>query len=86
MVTKSGKDTLKTLQDILEDIDEVSETEDNLARKKSLLNITSIMSDRAATQVKFNNLLEEYRTHILKEQFAEKWDDMSDAEKSSIST
>jgi hypothetical protein len=47
---KSGKDTLTTLQDILGDIDEVSEMEDNLTRKQILLNITSTMSDRAATQ------------------------------------
>jgi hypothetical protein len=44
------------------------------------------MSDRAATQLKFNELLEEYRTHILKEEFEEQWDEMSDAEKSSICT
>ena len=81
MVTKSGKDTLKTLQDILGDIDEVSEMEDNLTRKQILLIITSTMSDRATTQLKFNELLEEYRTHILKEEFEEQWAEMSDAEK-----
>lgn len=86
MVTKSGKDTLKTLQGILGDIDEVSEMEDKLTRKQILLNITSTMSDRAATQLKFNELLEEYRTHILKEEFEEQWDEMSYAEKSSVCT
>jgi hypothetical protein len=60
--------------------------EDNLTRKQILLNITSTMSDRAATQLKFNELPEEYRTHILKEEFEEQWDEMSDAEKSSICT
>jgi hypothetical protein len=39
------------------------------------------MSDRATTQLKFNELLEEYRTHILKEEFEEQWAEMSDAEK-----
>lgn len=86
MVTKSGKDTLKTLQGILGDIDEVSEMEDKLTRKQILLNITSTMSDRAVTQLKFNELLEEYRTHILKEEFEEQWDEMSYAEKSSVCT
>jgi hypothetical protein len=55
--------------------------EDNLTRKQILLNITSTMSDRATTQLKFNELLEEYRTHILKEEFEEQWAEMSDAEK-----
>jgi hypothetical protein len=43
------------------------------------------MSDRAATQMKFNSLLEEYSTNILKEELRDKWEEMSDVEKLSIS-
>jgi hypothetical protein len=42
------------------------------------------MSDRACTQIKFNELLEDYRANILKEHLSESWDMMSDAEKSSV--
>jgi hypothetical protein len=38
---------------------------DDDVNKQILLNITSTLSDKDATQVKFNELLEEYRTQIL---------------------
>ena len=38
-----------------------------LQRKKIVLKITCTMSDRASTQIKFNELLEEYRQEILPE-------------------
>jgi hypothetical protein len=40
---------------------------DDDVNKQILLNITSTLSDKDATQVKFNELLEEYRTQILQE-------------------
>ena len=43
------------------------------------------MSDKAATQVKFNELLEEYRTQILQEKLGNAWNDMSELEQLSIS-
>jgi hypothetical protein len=43
---------------------------------KILLNITSTLSDKDATQVKFNELLEDYRTQILKEKLGNAWNDM----------
>jgi hypothetical protein len=46
--------------------------------------IVSTMSDRASTEIKFNELLEDYRANILKEHLSESWDMMSDAEKSSV--
>jgi hypothetical protein len=49
------------------------------------LNITSTLSDKDATQVKFNELLEEYRTQILQEKLGNAWNDMSELEQLSIS-
>ncbi|CAG2220930.1 unnamed protein product [Mytilus edulis] len=84
ILTKGAKDTLKTFQEILQDISEVSEVCDHEAGKKVLLNIVSTMSDRASTQIKFNELLEEYRAEILQDQLGESWGQMSDNEKSSV--
>ncbi|WAQ97662.1 hypothetical protein MAR_030352 [Mya arenaria] len=60
--TKAGKDVLQTLQQILGDIDVVSELSENPASIQILKNISSTMSDRASTQIKFNQLLEDFRT------------------------
>ena len=65
LVTQSGRDTLQTLQEIWPI--SIGENSDNLGCKQILLNIVSTMSDRAATPMKFNSLLEEYRTNVLKE-------------------
>ncbi|CAC5398047.1 unnamed protein product [Mytilus coruscus] len=81
ILTKGAKDTLKTFQEILQDINEVSEVCDHEAGKKVLLNIVSTMSDRASTQIKFNELLEEYRAEMLQDQLGESWGQMSDNEK-----
>ena len=62
--SKSGQDVLNTLKLILQDIEEVSVHSDDEA-KKILLNISSTMSDRASTQIRYNELLEEYRRDIL---------------------
>ena len=49
------------------------------------MNITSTLSDKDATQVKFNELLEEYRTQILQEKLGNAWNDMSELEQLSVS-
>ena len=41
------------------------------------------MSDK--TQIKFNTLLEEYRTQILEEKLRDAWENMTDLEKTSVS-
>lgn len=46
-------------------------------------NIVATMSDRASTQMKFNDLLQEFRTEVLREQLP--WNDMSDDEKTKLS-
>lgn len=85
MVTKSGQDTLSTFQSILSDIDQVSSKTENSVCKHILLNIVSTMSDRAATQQKFNTLLEDYRKLILMDDIGQAWYDMSLAEQMALS-
>ena len=64
IASKSGQDVLNNLKVILQDIQEVSETADETAQK-ILLNTSCTMSDRASTQIKFNELLEDYHRDIL---------------------
>ncbi|XP_053385391.1 uncharacterized protein LOC123527298 [Mercenaria mercenaria] len=64
MATKSSLDTLDTFKEILSDLDLASEGESK-GGKKILSNIKNTMSDRAATETKFNELLEEYRKEVL---------------------
>lgn len=85
LTTKSGSDCLKTFQQILSDIDDTSVNSENVVSKEILINISSTMSDRAATQIKFNQLLEEFRTQILTEKLGAAWGEMTDSEQSSIS-
>ncbi|WAQ97233.1 hypothetical protein MAR_029923 [Mya arenaria] len=83
--TKAGKDVLQTLQQILGDIDVVSELSENPASIQILKNISSTMSDRASTQIKFNQLLEDFRTDVLKEDLGDEWENMTNEEQLSIS-
>ena len=83
MATKGSETVLSTFKEILSDIDDVSSS----CSKKSeeiMLNITSTMSDRAATQIKFNTLLEEFRTDIVVNQIGESWDTFSDVQRSQL--
>ena len=66
MATKSASDTLKTFREILDDINQCSK-EAGETSSRLLANIHNTMSDKAATEVKFNRLLEEYRKDILPE-------------------
>lgn len=56
-----------------------------MASKTVLLNIVSTMSDRAATQQKFNDFLQDYRKCILIENLGDTWLDMSADEQLAIS-
>ena len=59
----SASTMLDTLQEIIADVEEVSnETE---AGKKIVSNIKTTMSDRASSQIALNELLKEYRSGIL---------------------
>ena len=65
MSTKSAQDTLSTFKDILQDISESQEHSENDTSLKILRNIQNTMSDRASTELKFNDLLQDYRKDIL---------------------
>ena len=62
-MSKAGKDR-DVLKVILGDIELSSEKADDTA-KHILLKISCTMSDRASTQLKFNELLKDYRKEIL---------------------
>ena len=81
MATKSATDTLETFKEVLIDINEikVKETASDVG-KIILSNIANTMSDRASTEEKWHNLLEEYRKEILPE-VQENWHLLSDEEK-----
>ena len=83
MATKSGQDTLTTFQQILRDVEDTLGESGTLAGKTILSNISCTMSDRAATQVKFNELLEQYRADILPIT-VKNYDSLSDTEKLSL--
>ena len=61
--TKSSQNTLIVFREILCDLDNSLNIDS--ASKDIIAHITVAMADRAATEVRFNNLLEEYRKEIL---------------------
>lgn len=84
LLTKSGRDTLAVFQDILQDIDDRSE-KTHLASMKILLKITATMSDRASSELQFNELLEKFRADVLPELMTN-WNELSDEEQRSASS
>ena len=66
LATKSAKDTLDVFKEILWDIDSVYyKPSNNTVSQNLLYQIRNTMSDRAATETKFNELLEAYRSEIV---------------------
>ena len=80
MTTKSGQDTLQTLKEILWDLDDKYYSGENKASEDLLFHIRNTMSDRAATELKFNELLEEYRRDVLPKVVRD-WEELTDEEK-----
>lgn len=78
--TKSGQDTLNIFKEILSDLDHISQKKSS---NKIIKHIVATMSDRAATEVKFNELLEEFRSTILP-LVIENYDQLSPEEQQSI--
>lgn len=62
---KSAADTLTVFKDILNDIDKSSKVANNEKSKLILQHISATMSNSAATEVKFNSLLEDYRKSLI---------------------
>ena len=52
-------------KEILSDLDEVSQSGEERTSNDIICHIKATMSDRAATKVKFNSLLADYRKEIL---------------------
>lgn len=65
LTTKSGKDTLQVFQDILTDIDNAADDTESQLSKGMFTNIRSTVSDSASTEVKFNDLLEDFCGSVL---------------------
>uniref|UniRef100_A0A8W8JEX1 Uncharacterized protein n=1 Tax=Magallana gigas TaxID=29159 RepID=A0A8W8JEX1_MAGGI len=85
MATKSAQNTLDTFKEILQDIaDTRKETHPQSAGNEILCNIQNTMSDRAATELKFNELLESYREEVLPQVRAD-YNTMNDEEKETVS-
>lgn len=59
MISKSAEDTLTILKEILNDIDDICETEQTTdTGHQILLKIKNTMSDRTATEALFNDMLQ----------------------------
>ena len=83
MVTKSAQDTLSTYKEILQDIDDRTRASKNETSMKILLHTVATMSDRAATELKFNQLLQDYRKDTLP-QFIEGYDCLSEDDRAPL--
>ena len=65
LATKSADDTLSTFKEVLQDIDDAKAESQKDVAKKILGHIKNTMSDRAATEVLWHEMLSTYRTEIL---------------------
>ena len=83
METKSAQDTLSTYKGILHDIDDRTRTRKNETSMKILLHTVATMSDRVATELKFNQLLQDYRKDTLP-QFIEGYDCLSEDDRAPL--
>ena len=84
LATKSADDTLSTFKEVLQDIDDKKRADDTSdVAKKILKNIQNTMSDRAATEMKWHEMLENYRRNILPE-VVENWKDLTEDEKAPL--
>ena len=88
MISKSAENTLDTLKIILDDLSaicsELSEGgEENDVGLKILTNIKNTMSDRAATEGLFNNMLQTFREKCLP-MFKEGWEHFTPAAKAKL--
>lgn len=75
---------LVTFKEILFDLDQRYYDAKNLASQNTLYHIRNTMSDRAATEMKFHQLLEEYRSEILPE-MVNNWNDLDEEDKTILS-
>ncbi len=83
MVSKSAADTLSVFKEVLSDIDYTCQQSDHEPSKLILQHIVATMSDRAATEVKFNTLLNDYRETIMPT-VIDNYDQMPESERTAI--
>ena len=81
--TKSAEDTLKVFKELLQDLDDVVKNAEGDISKSVLQHVQATMSDRAATEVKFNSLLETYRKEALPV-IVDNWASLTESEKNSL--
>jgi hypothetical protein len=81
--TKSAGNTLNVLKEILYDLDSASKSDNNEISRDIVSHITATMSDRAATEIKFNEMLCTYRKEILPLAY-ENYETFTQGEKDSI--
>ena len=80
--TKAARNVFSTFQEILCDIDEACESSNEKSRQ-ILANIVARVSDRAATETKLGELIEQARSEILPIVY-ENYDDLSEDEKTDV--
>lgn len=73
------------LNEILNDLNDISESCDEIASKDIIKHICATLSDRAATETKFNSLLESYRKDVLPLIYSN-YDTFSDVAKQKLET
>lgn len=83
--TKSSEDTLKVFKEILNDINDIGDTANDEISRDILKHICATLSDRAPTEVKFNELLESYRKKLLPLMYTN-FNSFPQEEKSSLET
>ena len=83
LATKSANDTFHAFQQILSDFDSAQKDSNSKVGKEILCNIRNTMSDRAATEVKWHEMLENYRANILPKIRGD-WDKLSEEERKPI--
>lgn len=71
--------------EILNDLNDISESCDEIASKDIIKHICATLSDRAATEMNFNSLLESYRKDVLPLIYSN-YDTFSDVAKQKLET
>lgn len=84
MATKSAQSTLDTFKDILDDISFANKETLYIRGNQILCNIQNTVSDRAATELKFNEILQDYRMTLLP-QIHENFNNLDDVGKEAVS-
>ncbi len=83
--SKSSEHVLSSFKEVLTYIDESAKCTDNAISKHLLYNISTTMSDKAATESKFQDLLQDYRKDVLPE-IVQNYEDLPAIDKEKVST